>query len=254
MSNVKVKAQAGLANMPSVSADSAPEVIAEANQLLESMTAQERISWALSALPETAIVSSSFGAQSAVMLHLLTEQKADIPVVLTDTGYLFPQTYQFIDQLTERLKLNLHVYRADISAAWQEARFGKLWEKGLEGIEQYNKINKVEPMQRALKELNAGIWFAGLRRSQSDSREHLPVLQKVGGRLKVLPIIDWTNKDLHYYLKDHQLPYHPLWDEGYVSIGDWHTTQSLQEGMSEQDTRFFGLKRECGLHEFGDGI
>ena len=109
-------------------------------------------------------------------------------------------------------------------------------------------------MQRALKELDSGIWFAGLRRSQSDSREGLPVLQKVRGQLKVYPIIDWTNKDLHFYLKEHELPYHPLWDEGYVSIGDWHTTQTLQEGMSEQDTRFFGLKRECGLHEFGDGI
>lgn len=99
-----------------------------------------------------------------------------------------------------------------------------------------------------------GTWFAGLRRSQSDSRETLPVLQKIGKQFKVYPIIDWTNKDLHYYLKDNELPYHPLWEEGYVSIGDWHTTQSLQEGMSEQDTRFFGLKRECGLHEFGDGI
>lgn len=230
------------------------ERLAELNQALERMTAQQRVQWALENLPQQTIVSSSFGAQSAVMLHLLTQLQPDIPVVLTDTGYLFPQTYQFIDQMVEQLGLNLHVYRAAISAGWQEARFGKLWEKGIEGIEQYNKMNKVEPMQRALSELNAGTWFAGLRRSQSDTREGLPVLQKVKGQFKVYPIIDWTNKDLHFYMKEHGLPYHPLWDEGYVSIGDWHTTQSLQEGMSEQDTRFFGLKRECGLHEFGDGI
>jgi phosphoadenosine phosphosulfate reductase len=93
-----------------------------------------------------------------------------------------------------------------------------------------------------------------LRRSQSDSREALPVLQRVGQQYKFYPIIDWTNKDLHYYLKEHSLPYHPLWEKGYVSIGDWHTTRSLEEGMREQDTRFFGLKRECGLHEFGGGI
>lgn len=224
------------------------------NQDLEKMTAVQRISWALKMLPGNAMVSSSFGAQSAVMLHLMTQAKPDIPVVLTDTGYLFPETYKFIDLLTEKLNLNLKVYRASISAAWQEARYGRLWEKGLDGIEQYNRMNKVEPMQRALRELDAGTWFAGLRRSQSDSRETLPVLQKIGKQFKVYPIIDWTNKDLHYYLKDNELPYHPLWEEGYVSIGDWHTTQSLQEGMSEQDTRFFGLKRECGLHEFGDGI
>jgi phosphoadenosine phosphosulfate reductase len=218
------------------------------------MTAQERVAWAFENLPDTHIVSSSFGAQSAVMLHMLTQVQPDIPVVLTDTGYLFPETYKFIDDLVQKLSLNLHVYRSDMSSAWQEARFGRLWEKGIDGIEQYNKLNKVEPMQRALSELNVGTWFAGLRRSQSDTRGKLPVLQKVGKQFKLYPIIDWSNKDLHYYLKENGLDYHPLWEQGYVSIGDWHTTQSLQEGMSEQDTRFFGLKRECGLHEFGDGI
>ncbi|MBU2976607.1 phosphoadenylyl-sulfate reductase [Alteromonas sp. C1M14] len=239
--------------VPLISSVSAEE-LAALNEDLEKMSAAQRIRWALNMLPGNAMVSSSFGAQSAVMLHLMTQAQPDIPVVLTDTGYLFPETYTFVDLLTEKLKLNLKVYRAPITAAWQEARFGRLWEKGVEGIEQYNRMNKVEPMQRALKELHAGIWFAGLRRSQSDSREKLPVLQKVGDQFKMYPIIDWTNKDLHYYLKENDLPYHPLWEEGYVSIGDWHTTRSLQEGMNEQDTRFFGLKRECGLHEFGDGI
>lgn len=227
--------------------------VAAINQELEAMTPIARVEWAMENLPGNHIVSSSFGAQSAVMLHLLTQVKSDIPVVLTDTGYLFPETYQFIDAMTDRLNLNLRVYRAELTAGWQEARFGKLWEKGIDGIEKYNRMNKVEPMQRALKELSVGTWFAGLRRSQSDTRGKLPVLQRVGGQFKLYPIIDQSNKDLHFYLKDNKLPYHPLWDEGYVSIGDWHTTQSLQEGMSEQDTRFFGLKRECGLHEFGDG-
>ncbi|MEM7419627.1 MAG: phosphoadenylyl-sulfate reductase [Pseudomonadota bacterium] len=237
-----------------LSLDISKEALADINETLETMTAQERVAWALENLPDTHIVSSSFGAQSAVMLHMLTQAQPDIPVVLTDTGYLFPETYKFIDELVQKLNLNLHVYRADMSSAWQEARFGRLWEKGIDGIEQYNKLNKVEPMQRALSELNAGTWFAGLRRSQSDTRGKLPVLQKVGKQFKLYPIIDWSNKDLHYYLKENNLEYHPLWEQGYVSIGDWHTTQSLQEGMDEQDTRFFGLKRECGLHEFGDGI
>lgn len=243
-----------LSNPQPLSLDISKEDLADINEELEGISAIERVKWALKNLPTTHIVSSSFGAQSAVMLHMLTQAKADIPVVLTDTGYLFPETYTFIDELVERLALNLHVYSAPSSSAWQEARFGRLWEKGVDGIEQYNKMNKVEPMQRALKALDVGTWFAGLRRSQSDTRGKLPVLQKIGGQFKLYPIIDWSNKDLHYYLKEHGLPYHPLWEQGYVSIGDWHTTQSLQEGMTEQDTRFFGLKRECGLHEFGDGI
>ncbi len=104
------------------------------NAELEKMSAQERIAWAVETC-RIIIVSSSFGAQSAVMLHLLTQVKPDIPVVLTDTGYLFPETYGFVDTLTEKLALNLKVYRADISAAWQEARFGRLWEQGIDGIE-----------------------------------------------------------------------------------------------------------------------
>ncbi len=243
-----------LASVPSLSLKTSAEELAEVNRELEALSAQARVKWGLENLPANHVLSTSFGAQSAVMLHLLTQEKADIPVILTDTGYLFPETYTFADQLTQRLKLNLKVYRAPMTAAWQEARFGRLWEQGVDGLEKYNQMNKVEPMQRALEELNAKTWFAGLRRSQSDSREKLPVLQKVNGQFKLYPVIDWSNKDLHFYLKEHDLPYHPLWEEGYVSIGDWHTTRSLEEGMDEQDTRFFGLKRECGLHEFGDGI
>lgn len=228
--------------------------LAQTNLALEKQTAIQRVAWSLDNLPQNFMLSSSFGAQAAVMLHMLTQQYPDIPVVLTDTGYLFPETYQFIDELTQKLNLNLKVYRAEISSAWQEARMGKMWEQGISGIEQYNNLNKVAPMQKALQELQVKSWFAGLRRSQSDMRETLPVIQKVKNQFKIYPIIDWSNKDVHVYLKEHNLPYHPLWEKGYVSIGDWHSTRSLEEGMSEQDTRFFGLKRECGLHEFGDGI
>ena len=122
-------------------------------------------------------------------------------------------------------------------------------EQGLEGIEQYNQINKVEPMQRALRELDAQAWLSGLRRQQSSSRQGLGVLALRNGRVKVHPLIDWTDRDVYRYLKQYDLPYHPLWNQGYVSIGDVHTTRPLSEGMREEDTRFFGLKRECGLHE-----
>lgn len=254
MTNLAVQALEEIDKGAPVSIELSAESIETLNAELETYSPEERVRWALENLPGNPMVSSSFGAQSAVMLHLLTQQVPDIPVVLTDTGYLFPETYQFIDEMTKRLDLNLQVYRAELSSGWQEARYGKLWEKGLEGIEQYNLMNKVEPMQRALDDLRVGTWFAGLRRSQSDSREKLNVLQKRGDQVKVYPIIDLNNKQIHEYLKQHDLPYHPLWEKGYVSIGDWHTTRSLEDGMREQDTRFFGMKRECGLHEFGDGI
>ncbi|WP_067707614.1 MULTISPECIES: phosphoadenosine phosphosulfate reductase [unclassified Erwinia] len=223
--------------------------LAEVNTQLEALSAQERVLWALENLPGEAVLSSSFGIQAAVSLHLVSQAKPGIPVILTDTGYLFPETYRFIDELTEKLDLNLQVFRAGQSAAWQEARYGKLWEQGVEGIERYNQINKVEPMSRALETLNGRTWFAGLRRDQSSSRANLPVLAIQRGVFKVLPIIDWDNRQVHQYLKAHGLGYHPLWDEGYLSVGDTHTTRKWEPGMAEEETRFFGLKRECGLHE-----
>lgn len=238
-----------LASLKQLPVEEQTDALRQINQRLEQLSAVERVAWALDNLPKAFVLSSSFGIQAAVCLHLMTRQYSDIPVILTDTGYLFPETYQFIDSLTQQLQLNLKVYRAEISSSWQEARYGKLWLEGIEGIERYNQINKVEPMERALRELQAQTWFAGLRRQQSKSREHLPVLSIAKGIFKFLPIVDWDNKKVYQYLKENDLPYHPLWEQGYLSVGDIHTTRKWEEGMSEEETRFFGLKRECGLHE-----
>lgn len=241
--------QFNLSELKALSKAEQAAALAVVNGQLEHLTAQERVSWALENLPGEFVLSSSFGIQAAVCLHLVTRQQPDIPVILTDTGYLFPETYQFIDDLTEKLKLNLQVFRAQQSPAWQEARYGKLWEQGVEGIERYNDLNKVEPMNRALETLGAQTWFAGLRREQSGSRSQLPVLAIARGVFKVLPIIDWDNRQVYQYLKQNDLSYHPLWEQGYLSVGDTHTTRKWEPGMSEEETRFFGLKRECGLHE-----
>ncbi|RMF98889.1 MAG: phosphoadenylyl-sulfate reductase [Gammaproteobacteria bacterium] len=225
------------------------QALAHCNREFAARSAEDRVAWALEHLPETHVLSSSFGAQAAVSLHLVTRQRPDIPVVFIDTGYLFPETYRFVDSLVERLQLNLKVYRNPVSPAWQEARYGRRWEQGLAGIEAYNRDNKVEPMERALRELQAGTWFAGLRRDQARSRANIPFLTWAGGRWKVHPIADWTDRDIYLYLKRHGLPYHPLWEQGYVSIGDVHTTRPLHAVNSPEETRFFGLKRECGLHD-----
>ena len=232
---------------PNTAAES-PQALSALNRWLAGMSAQERIAWAFDSLAGPHALSTSFGMQSAVSLHLLTQAKPDIPVVLVDTGYLFPETYRFADTLTERLGLNLKVYRPQIGIAWMEARLGRLWEHGLDGIERYNRLRKIEPMQRALDELGARTWFAGLRRAQSASRAGTDFVELRNGRWKAHPIADWSDRDIGRYLARHDLPYHPLWDAGYISIGDVHTTQAWHAGMAVDDTRFFGLKRECGLH------
>ena len=224
--------------------------LASINPCLEKLSAAERVQWALDYLPAQPILTSSFGAQSAVMLHLVTRLRPDIPVVLIDTGYLFPETYTFVGELKDRLALNLKIYRPDLSPAWQEARFGRLWEQGLEGIQRYNQLNKVKPMARALDDLHTGTWFTGLRRSQSGSRQQISIVEPHQGEVvKVHPLADWTDRDIHSYLKAHDLPYHPLRERGYVSIGDHHTSRPLSMVETEDQARFFGLVRECGLHQ-----
>jgi phosphoadenosine phosphosulfate reductase len=230
--------------------DSRRLAVEHCNRLLARRSAEERVEWALQNLPEQHVLTSSFGMQAAVSLHLVSRLKPGIPVIFIDTGYLFPETYQFVDQLTERLGLDLRVYRSRLSPAWQESRFGRRWEQGVEGLDAYNWDNKVEPMQRALVELDVGTWFAGLRRSQSRSRAEVPFVSWSGGeRCKVHPIADWSDRDVHEYLRRHDLPYHPLREKGYVSVGDVHSTRSLHEVEHIEQTRFAGLKRECGLHE-----
>ncbi|HAY99344.1 MAG TPA: phosphoadenosine phosphosulfate reductase [Opitutae bacterium] len=239
--------------MRSVNSNNAVPSAPQSDLDLETASATERIRWAYQTYGDQLVLSTSFGVQSAVMLHLVTTQIPDIPVIFVDTGYLFPATYKFAAELSERLRLNLKTYIPQQTAAQQEALYGKLWEKDLEGLERYNRINKVEPMNRAVKELGASAWLSGLRRTQSSSRGERGVVEAQNKVTKIYPIIDWNDRDIYTYLTENNLPYHPLWDQGYVSVGDWHSTKKLGEGMSEEETRFGGLKRECGLHEVTGG-
>jgi phosphoadenosine phosphosulfate reductase len=227
--------------MSSLSAVIAPD--------LSPLSAEARVRWAVEEFGDKLILTTSFGIQSAVMLHLATRVAPAIPVVFIDTGYLFPETYRFASELTKKLRLNLKTYLPLRTAAQQEALEGKRWDQGLDGLKAYNLENKVEPMDRAVRELGATAWLAGLRRAQSSTRENLGFVQVQNKITKVHPILDWDNRTVHRYLTEHGLPYHPLWDNGYVSVGDWHSSAPLQPGQTEEETRFGGLKRECGLHE-----
>ncbi|MEX0745720.1 MAG: phosphoadenylyl-sulfate reductase [Phycisphaeraceae bacterium] len=218
------------------------------NAALEDAPAQRVVQWASEMFADRLVMTSSFGAQSAVMLHLVTRVVPDVPVIFIDTGYLFPETYRFADHLADRLKLNLKVYRPQVTTGWLEAIHGRLWEQGAEGLAKYLQIVKVEPMQRALRELNVAAWLAGLRRGQTTHRSQLRRVERQNGQYKVHPILAWTTKDVHEYLKQHDLPYHPLYEQGYVSIGDVHSTVPITADEHERAGRFSGLRQECGLH------
>jgi phosphoadenosine phosphosulfate reductase len=179
---------------------------------------------------------------------LLSQTAPHTPVIFVDTGYLFPETYRFADELTRRFGLRVHVATPRITAARQEALYGRLWEQGEDGVRRYLELNKVEPMNRALEELGARAWMAGLRREQSDHRASLRRVDVQDRRIKVHPILEWTEDDVARYLDEHRLPYHPLYAEGYRSIGDWHSTLPTTDDMDPREGRILGRSRECGIH------
>ena len=223
--------------------------LAKVNAELGNADAADIVRWAGDTFGDGLIMTSSFGAQSAVMLHLVTRVLPDIPVVLIDTGYLFPETYQFIDAMAKRFTLNLKVFNPALTPARQEALHGKLWDQGEQEMETYLHINKVEPMQRALQQLKAKAWLAGLRSSQTDHRASLGTIALQNEIYKVHPVLRWSSKQMYEYIKQYDLPFHPLYEQGYVSIGDTHSTRPITAtDDNERDTRFRGLKQECGLH------
>nr|WP_308255783.1 phosphoadenosine phosphosulfate reductase [Geminocystis sp. GBBB08] len=227
-----------------------PLDLATLNENLTSVSALEIIAWANQEFHKHLVMSTSFGIQAAVMLHLVTQVVPNIPIIWIDTGYLPKETYLFAEELTQKLNLNLKVYQSDISPARMEAIYGKLWQKkDVDSLNLYDRIRKVEPMQRALKELEAKAWLAGLRQNQTQFRQQLTYVNKQGDQYKILPILTWNSRDIYQYLTKYDLPYHPHFDQGYVSVGDWHSSSPLTaDDDNERNTRFHGVKQECGLH------
>lgn len=221
---------------------------AELSSDIAPLRAGERIRLLHERLGDRLVATTSFGIQAAVMLHLIHEHAPKVPIVFIDTGYLFPETYRYIEQLSGLLdKLDLRIYQPSVSAARMEALWGKLWEGGQEDMDRYGMITKIEPMNRALRDLGADVWLSGLRRSQSKTRSDRPFVERQKKTLKAYPILDWADIQVDLYFRQHDLPRHPLAAQGYVTMGDWHSTKPVENGDAES-SRFNGQKYECGLH------
>jgi phosphoadenosine phosphosulfate reductase len=223
-------------------------------EALEEAT-KAQVAWADRVFRRRLIVSTSFGIQSAVILHLVSRMLPEIPVVFVDTGYLVPETYRYAEELTALLRLNVRRYTGLVTPAEMEARHGKLWETDLD---EYHRIRKVEPMRRAIKALDAHAWIAGLRADQTTFRATLDPVTFQDGIFKVHPILRWRSQDVYYYMEHYRLPQHPLWEKGYTRVGDWHTTSAVPGGGDptgadgDKNARFDGRAEECGLHTSGD--
>jgi phosphoadenosine phosphosulfate reductase len=227
-------------------------------QALESLDALGRLRWGLEQFGDGFALTTSFGIQASVSLHLISQLDRPVPVIWVDTGYLPPETYRYAETLIERLGLQVHVAQAELSPARMEALHGRLWETGrVEDMETYHRIRKVEPLDRAMDTLAVRCWASGVRGRQTDHRSTMQPLAQMRGRWALRPLLAWTNKDVFYYMQEHDLPQHPLFEQGYSTVGDWHSSGPDDGGLSGRATRFGGLKQECGIHlpgMAGEGI
>jgi phosphoadenosine phosphosulfate reductase len=213
---------------------------------IEETDARGIIEWAVQAVePDGLIVSTSFGPSGLVNLHLLSEVAPQVPVVFIDTLYHFKETLELADQVRRHYGLDLRIYRpADSREVFEREHGERLWERD---VDRFHYLTKVEPMERALEGVKG--WVTGRRRDQSETRAEMPIIE-VGEHIKVNPVAAWGRGDVWRFILEHDIPYNPLHDMGYASIGDEPLTTPIHVGEDERAGRWRGEERtECGLHD-----
>lgn len=190
-------------------------------------------------------ITSSFQTHSLPLLHLITRVLPDIPVLFIDTGFHFPETYAFRNELTEKWGLNLINLTAETTKVQQMDGEGKFYYSS--DPEYCCHLNKVVPLNKEVEKYD--VWVAGLRRDQTAFRQGLDLEQiQPNGQIKYHPILEWNSKMIYEYRKEHNLPTHPLEAKGYLSIGCQPCTHSAIED-AERNGRWYGSKKsECGIH------
>lgn len=191
-------------------------------------------------------VVSSFGAESAVLLHMIASIAPATPIILIDTGKLFGETLRYAAQLQHRLGLedvrHVHPKQADLELL---DPLGKL--SGT-APDQCCQVRKTDVLERALKPFNS--WINGRKRFQTDQRSLLSIVERDGRRLKLTPLANWTATQIREYHSKHHLPVHPLLSKGYGSIGCFPCTVKIKPGADPRSGRWDGIdKTECGIHE-----
>lgn len=194
-----------------------------------------------------AAIVSSFGTESAVLLHLVSRVKPDVPVLFLDTGKHFPETLAYRDTLAEKLGLNIITLTPDPQELVEKDATELRWSYDPDGC---CEIRKVKPLEKALAGFDTSI--TGRKGFQSSTRQGLPRFEPdaATGRLKMNPLANWTRDQIDAYFEAHDLPRHPLEAEGYPSIGCSPCTSKVKPGEDPRSGRWRGWdKTECGIHE-----
>lgn len=223
------------------------------NRMFRGSTTQEMLESVIrDGLAGDLAVVSSFGAESAVLLHLVASVDASVPVLFLDTGKHFAETLAYRDLLVERLGLNLVVLTPDAAELAKKDETGLRWSYDPDGC---CEIRKVRPLEKALAGFDAS--FTGRKAFQAATRANLPRFEvdtsDAQGQLKINPLIDWSAEDINAYFAAHDLPRHPLIAQGYPSIGCSPCTTQVALGEDPRSGRWKGWdKTECGIHKPGE--
>ena len=223
----------------------------EHNKKFKDMTPEEIILWGYKNYDNQFAITTSFGIQSSVILHMVNQcsLQKKIKIFWIDTGYLPSETYKYAERLINDLSLEIDVLQSDLSPARMESLFGKLWETNKSSdLDKYHEIRKIKPLENALNKNNIYCWASGVRGEQTDNRNKMKFVDIIRERLSLRPLLSWKNKDVFYYMKENQLPPHPLFLKGYSTVGDWHSSSPESINNEGRSTRFGGLKQECGIH------
>ena len=221
------------------------------NQKLLEMTAQEMLFWGHEKFDNQFAITTSFGIQSSVLLNMISQSylQKKIKIFWIDTGYLPPETYHYAEKLINDLSLEVEILQSELSPARMEAIHGKLWEtKKASDLDKYHELRKIKPLENALEKYNIQCWASGIRSSQTENRNKMQFLDLIRQRLSLRPLLNWTNKDIFYYMEENNLPAHPLFIKGYSTVGDWHSSTPEYIETKGRATRFGGRKQECGIH------
>ncbi len=218
---------------------------------IEEWNARDVIGWALAEFGQDVAVASSFGAEDVVLIDLATRADPDVRVFTLDTDFLFPETYRLIEQIERRYGVRVERCKSAHSPNRQARNFGEaLWSRDPSLC---CRLRKVAPLKTALNSLRA--WITGIRRDQTPTRAHARKLEwdQQFGLVKVNPLADWASKQIWQYIQNHDVPYNPLHDRGYPSIGCTYCTRPVRADQDSRAGRWAGFsKTECGLHSLDD--
>ncbi len=237
-----------------------PDRLAALNAEFDSAHPSRILAWAAAEFGDGLAMTSSFGADSMCTLHLATQALPDIRIIVINTGFLFPETLAFMEEMRALYHLNIREFRTkNDPTVWLSVN-GEPDPRFRNNVPACCAANKNEVIDRAMRELAPAGWIRGVRADQSAERAKMNILQWSDRHRcwAISPILRWSSREVFRYMKEHELPHHPLWERGYTSIGCNPETCTRPVGADEDQRagRWAGSdKKECGIHlDLGSGI